>query len=121
MKMTSKTFRSPYVLELLEWFLISKYVVLILERPRLCMDLLEYCKLHGGKLPEPLAQYIMKQMVQAAHHCCDCGVFHNDIKPENILINMETLQVKLIDFGSGDLLKDTPYNYCPGKFIRDMG
>ncbi|GAA6102103.1 serine/threonine-protein kinase pim-3-like [Tachysurus ichikawai] len=40
------------------------------------------------------------------------GVFHNNIKPENILINTE--KVNLIDFACSKLLKDTPYNYYPG-------
>lgn len=121
MELVSKPFHSPHVLELLEWFAIPNFTVLILERPSPCMDLLDFCELYGGKLPEPLAQDIMRQVVKAARHCCDQGVFHNDIKPENILINIETMQVKLIDFGCGDLLQDTPYEYCPGKYMSDMG
>ncbi|GAA6093436.1 serine/threonine-protein kinase pim-1-like [Tachysurus ichikawai] len=50
----------------------------------------------------------MHQVVQAACHCCGCGVFHGDIKAENLLINTDTLDVKLKIFGCGDLLKDTP-------------
>lgn len=115
MEMVSEPLRSPYVLELLQWFEIPNYIVLILERPHPCMDLLEFCEVRSGKLPEPLARDLILQMVQAARHCCDSGVFHNDIKPGNALINTETLQVKLIDFGGGDLLKTTPYTYCPGK------
>ncbi|KAM9483091.1 uncharacterized protein Hap1MRO34_008131 isoform 2-T2 [Clarias gariepinus] len=111
MELVSKPVRCPYVLELLEWFEIPKYNVLILERPSPCMNLVQFCQLHKGKLPEPVARDIILQVIVAARHCCDCGVFHNDIKPGNILINTETLQIKLIDFGSGDLLKDTPYKY----------
>ncbi|XP_060717119.1 uncharacterized protein LOC132839923 [Tachysurus vachellii] len=114
MKMVSQPVRCPKILELLEWFVVQNNLVLILEKPNPCMDLLDFCELHGGKLPELLARDIMVQVVQAACHCCARGVFHNDIKPENILINTETLQVKLIDFGAGDLLKETPYTYCPG-------
>lgn len=121
MDMVSKPFSCPYVVELLQWFEIPDYIVLILERPSPSMELPDFCKLQGGKLPEPLARDIMLQLVQAARHCCDHGVFHNDIKTGNILINTETLQIKLIDFGCGDLLNDTPYMYCPGKYIIDMG
>ncbi|XP_053354159.1 serine/threonine-protein kinase pim-1-like [Clarias gariepinus] len=114
MELVSKPVRSPYVLELLEWLEIPNYNVLILERPSPCMNLVQFCELHKGKLPEPVARDIILQVIKAARHSCDCGVFHNDIKPGNILINTKTLQIKLIDFGSGELLKDTPYKYCPG-------
>lgn len=63
------------------------------------MDLLCFCDLYGGKLPKPLAQDIVLQVVKAAPSRCNSGVLRNDVKPENILINIETLQVKLIDFG----------------------
>ncbi|KAJ8412337.1 hypothetical protein AAFF_G00146040 [Aldrovandia affinis] len=39
----------------------------------------------------------------------DHGVVHRDVKPENILIQTETQEIKLIDFGCGDPLMDTPY------------
>ncbi|XP_053337567.1 serine/threonine-protein kinase pim-2-like, partial [Clarias gariepinus] len=112
MELVSKPFRSPYVLELLEWFEIPNFIVLILERPSPCVDLLGFCDFYNGKLPEALARDIMLQLVRAAYHCYNCGVFHNDIKPENVLINTLTMQIKLIDFGSGKLLNDEPYNYC---------
>ncbi|XP_046712231.1 serine/threonine-protein kinase pim-1-like isoform X1 [Silurus meridionalis] len=114
MKMVSRPIRSQYVLELLEWFDTRKYHILILEQPSPCMNLEEFCELHGGKLPEHLARGIMLQVVQAARHCCDCGVFHNDIKPKNILINTHTLQVKLIDFGNGCLLSINHIKVWPG-------
>lgn len=47
----------------------------------------------------------MFQVVLTAKHCIDQGVFHRDIKPSNILVNTKTMEVKLIDFGSGDLVK----------------
>lgn len=79
------------------------------------MDLFDFLVDQGGQLSEPLTRYIMYQVIRAARHCSDCGVLHRDIKSENLLINTETLQVKLIDFGCGDLLKDTPYTYYDGK------
>lgn len=42
--------------------------------------------------------------------CCQRGVFHCDIKLDNLLINPETLEVKLIDFGCGDLMRETGYD-----------
>lgn len=71
-------------------------------------------------LSEVMSQTIMRQVVGAAKHCCDRGVFHRDIKPENIIINPDTLEVKLIDFGCGDLMKDEVYTSFSGNFTTDM-
>ncbi|XP_058271626.1 serine/threonine-protein kinase pim-1-like [Hemibagrus wyckioides] len=109
----------PYcenVVELLEWFETSEFFILVLERPEYCMDLYKYCRLRDGKLSELESRFIMKQVVKAARHCCDRGVFHRDIKPENILIDTGSLEVKLIDFGCGDLLKDEVYTTYIGQF-----
>ncbi|GAA6067180.1 serine/threonine-protein kinase pim-1-like [Tachysurus ichikawai] len=59
--MFSQPVRCPNILELLECFVVQNYLVLILEDPSPGMDLLDFCELHRGKLPEPLARNIMVQ------------------------------------------------------------
>lgn len=51
----------------------------------------------------------MRQLTQAAYMSCQQGVLHRDIKKENLLINKNTLEVKLIDFGCGKLLQSSNY------------
>ncbi|KAL0162178.1 hypothetical protein M9458_041574, partial [Cirrhinus mrigala] len=46
--------------------------------------------------------------------CCLRGVLHRDVKLENLLINRETSEVKLIDFGCGDILRMSPYRSYQG-------
>ena len=42
--------------------------------------------------------------------------FFRDIKPENVLINLITNKVTLIDFGSGDFIQENFYTTYDGKW-----
>ncbi|XP_060716651.1 serine/threonine-protein kinase pim-2-like [Tachysurus vachellii] len=107
--------RCPYVIELLDWIETPAGIIIVLERPDHCVDLFEFCR--PVNVTENMAKIIMQQVIQAARHCRARGVFHRDIKEENILINPHNLEVKLIDFGCGDLHKDTPYTEYAGTPI----
>merc|ERR1711874_712520 len=54
-----------------------------------------------GPLPENFAKGMFSEIVQTVIQCRDSGVLHRDIKDENILVDMKTYNIKLIDFGSG--------------------
>ncbi len=45
---------------------------------------------------------VFKQLLQAVSYIHRCGLVHNDIKPENIIITRSDDDVKLIDFGLAD-------------------
>lgn len=119
MEMMSKPPYCKNVVEMLEWFETHNFIILVLERPIPCMNLSEFCKLYDCRLPEPVAREVMRQVVLAVCHCCKRGVFHRDIKLENILVNPDTLEVKLIDFGCGTLLTDEVYMEMAGLFTKD--
>ncbi|XP_043116379.1 serine/threonine-protein kinase pim-2-like [Puntigrus tetrazona] len=70
-----------------------------MEYPHPCETLLDFSMRHGNRLDESVARGLMRQAVLAAKHCIERGIFHNDIKTDNLLVNTETLQLKLIDFG----------------------
>jgi serine/threonine protein kinase len=55
-------------------------------------------------------------VVNAALHCESKGIFHRDIKDENILLDTKTGQVKLFDFGSGTILENTLYTDYEGIY-----
>ncbi|XP_050971384.1 serine/threonine-protein kinase pim-2-like [Labeo rohita] len=114
----------PEIIQLLDWQDQPERYIMVLERPSPCKDLWDYALFQGGFLSEDTARVIMAQATKAAYMCCQRGVFHRDIKLENLLINTETLKVKLIDFGCGDLLQDSSYkqfcgtlDYCPPEYF----
>ncbi|KAK3556961.1 hypothetical protein QTP70_022301 [Hemibagrus guttatus] len=101
------------ILKILDWYEEPKRYIVILERPEPCMDLEEFCSRQGGRLTELEARIVMFQLMEALQHCKSQGILHRDVKPENILIQTDTFQVKLFDFGCGDLIKDS-YNEFAG-------
>lgn len=121
MKMVCEPPRCSNIVELLEWFETPEHIALVMERPSPCMDLRKFTKSQGGRLTEDQVRDIMLQVVGALQHCTDRGVLHRDVKCENLLINTDTLEVKLIDFGCGNLLKNRPYTAFAGNFKTEIG
>lgn len=100
-----KNLDHPNILRLYEVFEDKKYIYLVTE----------YCQ--GGELFDEIisrqrfnendAATIVKQLLSAIAYCHQKKVCHRDLKPENILIdNKETLQIKLIDFGTSQRFED---------------
>lgn len=100
-----------------EWFDRPKIFSLILECPQPCIVLRKFIN-DSSVLSEPIACSLMRQLVLAVQHCIDHGVFHNDIHADNILVNTDTLELKLIDFGSGHLLDSDGYDSL--KYIGEL-
>lgn len=106
----------PQIIQLLDWKDQGEYYTMVLERPIPCEDLFDFVTRHGGRIDERIAKVVMWQATQAAYVSCQRGVFHRDIKHENLLINKETLEVKLIDFGCGALLHSSSYTSFMGMY-----
>ena len=72
------------------------------------LSLVEQC---GGRLTECVARNVFRQVVAGLRHCHARGVWHMDVKPDNMLLKGGC--VKLADFGaaviSSDGTTDAPY------------
>merc|ERR1712158_291767 len=60
---------------------------------------------------------IFRQLLTTLVSCHQKGVVHRDIKDENILIDLNTFKIKLIDFGSGCFLEDRVYREFQGTRV----
>nr|XP_033502927.1 serine/threonine-protein kinase pim-1-like [Epinephelus lanceolatus] len=111
---------------LLDWYDLDQEILLVMERPVPSMDLLDYVN-SCDSLTEDQAKNIMKQLVDACIKMHSVGVFHRDIKTDNVLIetSSDVPQVRINDFGCGCLIKNEPcrvfagtFAYVPPEYLR---
>uniref|UniRef100_A0A0N5AEY3 Serine/threonine-protein kinase 1 n=1 Tax=Syphacia muris TaxID=451379 RepID=A0A0N5AEY3_9BILA len=84
--------------------------VMVMEKPKRCQDFYDYIASFQG-LSQLATKSYFKQVVEIVMECAKRNIIHQDIKSENIIIDLDTGHLKLIDFGLSRYFKDPKQIY----------
>uniref|UniRef100_A0A0N5CB36 Serine/threonine-protein kinase 1 n=1 Tax=Strongyloides papillosus TaxID=174720 RepID=A0A0N5CB36_STREA len=115
----------PGIIKIIDWFANSKGFLIVMERPENCMDLFDVISGYG-RLDEPMARLIFKQVIEATYQLyTKHSLVHRDIKDENLILDMDSGEVKMVDFGAADYLESAKNkgfqgtkSYCPPEWFK---
>ena len=96
----------------------DEYFVYVMEKPAKCKDMFDIIAdlyKQNKTLTERDVRRYFSQILQANIICEENGVLHRDIKPENILVDTNTDEVKLIDFGLSSEVQQEPFTNFRGR------
>jgi len=104
----------PGVIRLVDYFEQADSFIVVMERPERVKDLFDHIT-ECGSLEEDEARCLFHQIVKTTVALHGAGIVHRDIKDENILVDTESRDIRLIDFGSGTFLHDGVYSDFEGQ------
>ena len=90
--------QSDVIVRPITWLEKKSSFVLVMEHIQKSCDLFDLTQKYGA-LKEEQVRIIFGQIIEMVEVLQKSGISHRDIKDENIIIDLTTLQVKLIDFG----------------------
>ncbi|OAF64326.1 hypothetical protein A3Q56_07966 [Intoshia linei] len=104
------------VIKILEVYERSDSYIVIMERPTPSMDLFDYIT-KRNYLTEIEGANMIKQLIETLQQVHAAGIVHRDIKDENILVDLQTRKITLIDFGGAAPLKKALYTDFDGTRV----
>lgn len=119
----------PNVIKLYDFIETKSYCVLFIEKPTNSIDLFDFIS-QQQVLNELMAKNFFNQILEAVIYCYQNGIMHRDIKDENFIIDLDSMTLKLIDFGAGCFFRAENLNemyevydgtrvYAPPEWIKN--
>ena len=98
------------VIHLYDYFERDNYLVMVLERPEPAMNLDDFLFGDDGAFGQPaMIRFLFKQILSGVIHCFKAGVFHGDLKVDNVLVDLTTKRAIIIDFDCGEFISSGSY------------
>ena len=91
-------------IQLIDFFELVDHVIIVMERKGI--SLWKFMNAQKRYLKEEAIKYIFRQVLEIVTKCQEIQVYHGDLKVENLLIDPDTREITLIDFGHGEHFKD---------------
>ena len=97
-KLLEKVQNIEGVIQMLDFIIEENFFYIVMEKIEECVDLFDFISKYGG-LEEKLTKKMFHSIVKTNILCRESNIYHRDIKDENILVDLKSNNVKLIDFG----------------------
>ncbi|CAF4201705.1 unnamed protein product, partial [Adineta steineri] len=100
------------IIHVYDYFENGQHWILVMERLRNCQDLFDFLESKDrGRLSEATARKFFQQLVHINYAMLRKGVVHRDLKSENILVDLDSESLVLIDFGASAIYKSSTSFY----------
>lgn len=106
-----------FVPRLLDYLVTPTNWIMVMEKPKNFMDLLDYLNYLNKPLDEQQAKKIARNILSIVDRLAGLGVYHLDIKEDNFLINPQSMEVFIIDFGSSKFASGKPHYVYQGAVV----
>ena len=96
----------PNIIKLREVFQTASHIYLVFDHLDLVLS--KYIEQEFSRaLADPeVVRYFMRQLVSALHHCHSKGIVHRDLSTTNIMYDIASKSMKIIDFRLSRIFSD---------------